>query len=60
MRWPWQQRREDRDNLKEAEKALEEVRAQWPDVHESAAVLRFHGKRNHFADSIRSIYQGGR
>lgn len=62
MRWPWRRGSSAADEaaLEDAQRALSEIRSQWPDVHEAAAVMRFHKKRNHFAESIEAIYAGRR
>jgi hypothetical protein len=67
MRWPWQRPPADTgagEALNRAEKAveeaahhLEEVRAQWPEVHAVSRSLRRHRDRNHFADMVASSFR---
>jgi hypothetical protein len=43
----------------EAEKNLERVKAQWPEVRDVSAKLRDLSRRNHFGDAIERIMRGG-
>lgn len=63
MRWPWRRNARhavDQAALEDARRRLTEVRGQWPDVREAAALMRSHKQRNHFAETIESIYAGRR
>ena len=42
-----------------AQLELERVRKQWPAVLQYAATLAEHRRRNHFAESINTIFRGG-
>ena len=50
----------DRATTAAAKRELERVRSQWPAVLQYAAVLTEHRQRNHFADSINTIFRGGK
>lgn len=43
-----------------AQRELERVRGQWPAVLQYAATLSAHRERNHFAESINSIFREGK
>jgi hypothetical protein len=58
VRWPWQRAADEERALREAEERLAKVREQWADVHEVAAESRLHKRRNHFGDTIATIYRG--
>lgn len=44
---------------REAEANLDKTRAHWPEVHEVAQSLRDLRERNHFAEQILHIFEGG-
>lgn len=50
----------DRAAAEAARRELERVRAQWPLVRQYAAAMAEHQRRNHFADSINTIFRGGK
>lgn len=60
MKWPWRRNASHADEaeLERAKRHLAEVRDQWPDVRQAAEDMRFHRRRNHFAESIEAIYTG--
>jgi hypothetical protein len=61
LRWPpWGRSRDDKKNLANDKRTLSQVRAQWPDVQAVAALLYEHQRRNHFAESINTIFRGGK
>lgn len=59
MKWRWPRRRGPDEDLAADLERLDEVRAQWPAVHEAAQKMRDHKRRNHFAASIAAIYREG-
>jgi hypothetical protein len=42
-----------------ARRELDRVRSQWPTVRQYVAALTAHRERNHFAESISTIFRGG-
>jgi hypothetical protein len=50
----------DRATTEATKRELNRVRGQWPLVLQYAAVLAEHQRRNHFADSINTIFRGGK
>lgn len=57
MKWPWRRRDPEEDKLREDRERLAAVESQWSEVHEAAATMRVHKRRNHFAQSIATIYR---
>jgi hypothetical protein len=62
--WPFRKR--DRQAMKESQQAileatrkLRDVQARDKEVHEVSGALRDIRKRNHFAEQLRTIMQGG-
>lgn len=55
---PWRTRDPDDEQLAEDEKRLAEVRNQWPEVRDAVGQMTEHRRRNHFAESIATIYRG--
>lgn len=63
MRWPWTRfpkQTGGEEARVEAESSLAETREPWPEVTRVAQSLRDLRERNHFAEQIESIFQGGR
>jgi hypothetical protein len=42
-----------------SQRELDRVRGQWPVVLRYAALMTAHRERNHFAESINTIFRGG-
>lgn len=60
FRWPpWGRAREAKEQLIKDQRTLSHVRAQWPTVQAVAATLHAHRERNHFAESLNTIFRGG-
>jgi hypothetical protein len=49
----------ERAKTEAAQRELDRVRGQWPAVLRYAAALTEHQRRNHFAESINTIFRGG-
>ena len=60
--WPHRRRpspASDKAAAEAARRELDRVRGQWPIVLQFAAAMTEHQRRNHFADSINTIFRGG-
>lgn len=62
--WPF--RKQDRTAMKESQQAILDANAKWreaqerdPEVREVSGALKKIRERNHFADQLRTIMQGG-
>lgn len=48
------------ERLADARRDLAAVERQWPDVRRAVAAMVAHSERNHFADTILTIFRGER
>lgn len=62
MKWPWSRSREETGGAEaraQAEERLAEARERWPEVNRVSKSLRDLRERNHFAEQIQHIFEGG-
>lgn len=68
MRWPWSppepkveatEVESGQHAREQAQSHLDEVQSRWPEVHRVSRSLRDLRERNHFADQIQNIFEGG-
>lgn len=64
MKWPWRGEREPEGTGTEARQAAEQnladARDRWPEVNRVSKSLRELRERNHFAEQLQHIFEGGR
>lgn len=60
MRWPWSKPRADRDgpDPEKAQRDLERLREQRPEVERLAHALRVDRTRNHYGETVAQIFRG--
>lgn len=58
MRWPWQGRRQHRENVEEARRRLEQLEARQHRIDQLEAELRRRREANRFTESVRQAFGG--